>query len=620
MLELLAAARRQARPGVVSSASPAPLTGLLTTLILVGLSASGLGCGGGSGSGGAGLAVGSTAAPIGSGSLGVVTTSPADGETDADPATTLFVTFTADLDPATISVGAFALASDTGPVPTTARLVTSRVVEVVPAAPLDPLRAHLLRVTPAVAGASGERLPSEALVRFGTGLRRVALPGRGPSASGGQGAYRAGAASVDMTPSLGVPLAGYGGGDRRRGFPDLNPFNDYTFLEPSTGVLDPIMVKALIVGNDAAAVAILTLDAIATDQRVVEEAHRKATAQGLTVPLESVLVAASHTHSGPGCMTKRLLWQLTAADLYVDRVFQRTTDKMAEALLAAQRAMGPAVVGFGRERVVDATKNRRADDSPDLNQDSIDPELLALRVDRPDGTPVATVWNFAIHGTHFGTSNLSFTADIMGSASNKAEATGNAGVALFLNGCEGDIAPRGSYDATGQLLADALLRARASAVTASGGFLGSVDERVDFGAAVVDWGVQRQGPSGSIGRSGFLASVQSLGIGVGASVAIPRGWMETEFRFQAIRIGRGVLTSLPGEPIHALGLMLKQDGRALGFDQVMTVGLANGHGAYFTSEREYWYGGYEALASFFGPQNGARLTDAARRQMTRLRP
>lgn len=121
-------------------------------------------------------------------------------------------------------------------------------------------------------------------------------------------------------------------------------------------------------------------------------------------------------------------------------------------------------------------------------------------------------------------------------------------------------------------------------------------------------------------HNGFLAAVQNLGIGVGMTVGIPNGWIETEFRFQAIRIGRGVLASLPGEPIHELGLLLKNDGRALGFDHVMTVGLANGHGAYFTSEKEYWYGGYEALASLFGPQNGAKLTDAARRQMTRLRP
>ncbi len=606
MLESSSSARTGARPGL-----------LVCALVLVnGLAISATGCGGGGSSGGG---TASTAAAIGSG-LGVVTSAPSDGEADVDPGAPLFVTFSTDLDPASVNPGAVALLSDLGPVTVTTRLVTPRVIEVAPTAGLEPSRSHVLRLTPALAGTAGERLPGDVLMRFTTGLRRVSASRGGSTASGGQGAYRAGAAAVDMTPPAGVPLAGYGGGDRRRGFPDLNPFNDFTWLQPSVGVHDPIMAKALILENGSTSVAILTLDAIATDARVVEEAHRKAAARGVTVPLENLLVASSHTHSGPGCMSKRLFWQLTAADMYVDRVFQQATDHMAEALVRAHQALGPASVGFGRELLTTATSNRRDGDSPDLDADSIDPELLVVRVDRPDGTPVATVWNFAIHGTHFGTSNLQFSADMMGSASNKAEATGDAGVALFLNGCEGDIAPRGGLDATGQLIADAMLRARGAAVLTTGGFLGSVDERVDLGAATLDWSVQRQGPSGSFGRAGFLSAVQNLGIGVGATIGIPQGWVETEFRFQAIRIGRGVLTSLPGEPIHELGLMLKQDGRGLGFDQVMTVGLANGHGAYFTSEREYWYGGYEALASFFGPQNGVKLTDAARRQMTRLRP
>lgn len=587
----------------------------LTISLVVGLAVASPGCGGGGSSGGG---VASTAAGIGSG-LSVLTTSPADGDADVDPGLNLQVMFDADIDAATLQPGAVTLLSDLGPVAVTLSLATPRVVEVAPTAPLEPQRAHVLSVTTGVGGQQGERLGRDHIVRFTTGLRRVAVPGRSPSSSGGQGAYTAGAASVDITPPAGVPLAGYGGGVRRRSFPDLNPLNDYTFLNPATGARDPLYAKAVIISNGSTSVAVLTLDAIATDAAVVEEVHRKAAARGVTVPLENLMVAASHTHSGPGCMSKRMFWQLTAADLFVDRVFQQATDKMADALVRAHQSMAPAVVGFGREQVTNATRNRRHRDSPALQADSIDPELAVLRVDRTDGTPVATVWNFAIHGTHMGM-NMEFSADIMGSASNKAEAQGTGGVVLFLNGCEGDIAPTGSYDGTGQVLCDALLRARAGAVTSSGGFLGSADEWVDFGQATIDWSVQRQGQSGPAMNNGFLSALNTIGVGIGISLGVPQGWIETRFRFQAIRIGRGVLASLPGEPIHTLGLSLKHDGRGLGFDHVMIAGLANGHGAYFTSEQEYWYGGYEALASFFGPDNGARLTAAARRQMTRLRP
>lgn len=588
-----------------------------TSAVVIGTVASG--CGGSGGSSGGGF--GSTAAAIGSG-LGVVVTTPQDGEVDVDPNAPLYVTFDADIDPASLTLGAVTLSSDLGPVSTLERLVAPRVVEVAPTASLEPSRRHLLRVTRGVAGTAGQRLASERLVQFTTGLRRVPIPTAGvPSTAPGQGAYSAGAAAVDMTPRTGVPLAGYGGGARRRGFPDLNPFNDYTFLAPSQGVRDPIQVKALVIHNGLEKVAIVTLDAIAIDARVVEEAHRKAVAQGFTVPLDNVLAGASHTHSGPGCMSKRMFWQLTAADLYVDRVFQEATDKIAQALLQAEQGRQPARVGFGRELLTTATRNRRADDSPILDPDDIDPELLVLRVDALTGAPIATLWNFAIHGTYFGTSDMLFSADMMGSATTKAEAAGGAGVVLFLNGCEGDISPAGDIDVTGHVIADAIHRARGGATTASAGFLGSVSERVDLGAAFIDWSPSRAGGSGAAtAPTGFLGAVQSLGIGVGAMIGIPQGWVETEFRFQALRIGRGVIGSLPGEPIHEIGLSLKNDGRGLGFDHVMTAGLSNGHGAYFTTEREYWFGGYEALASFFGPQNGTKLMDAARRQMTRLRP
>lgn len=585
-----------------------------TSIIVLGNSATG--CGGSGGSSGRS----STAAAIGSG-LAVVMTTPQDGEVDVDPSTPIYVTFDADIAPTSLTVGALTLVSDLGPVATVERLVAPRVVELQPLASLDPSRRHLLKITAAVTGLLGERLASDRLVQFTTGLLRVRIPTApvNPTAPG-QGAYSAGAASIDMTPRTGVPLAGYGAGGRRRGFPDLNPFNDYTFLEPSQGARDPLMAKALVLHNGLEKVAILTLDAIATDERVIEEAHRKAVAQGFTVPLENVLVGASHSHSSLGCLSKRMLWQLTAADLYVEAVFQVATDKIAQVMVQAELGRQPARVGFGRELLTTVTRNRRASDSPVLDPDSIDPELVVLRVDSVSGAPIATVWNFAIHGTHFGTSNMLFSADIMGSANAKAEAAGGGGVVMFLNGCEGDIAPTGGYDPTGQTIADTIHRARSATITAPMGFLGSVSERVDFGPPTADWSLARQGSSGSTGHGGFLGAMQSIGVGVGVTVALPHGWMEQEFRIQAIRIGRGVIGSLPGEPIHEIGLSLKQDGRNLGFDHVMTVGLANGHGAYFTTEREYWYGGYEALASLFGPQNGTRLMDSVRRQMTRIRP
>ncbi len=573
------------------------------------------GCGGGSSSGG-GFA--STAAGVTSGGLSVVATTPVDGEGDVDPAAALSVTFDLDVAVASVTSASFSVLGDTGPVPVGVALVTSRVVAVTPAAPLAARTSYLLRVTQGVTGAGGEALGAEALVRFTTRPPRVPVTG-GPAASGNASPWQGGAAEVDITPVAGVPLAGYGGGDRRRTFPDLNPFDFHTLLQPSRGVKDPVYARALVLANATERVCLLALDAIATDADVLADAHRKAAAQGFTVPLEKILAGASHTHSGPGAITKRTFWQLAAADLYVDRVYQAYTDGMARAMVEAERALGPVHLGVGREALTTVTRNRRAGDSPALNPDSIDDELLVLRVDRPDGTPVATVWNFAIHGTHFGTSNMDFSADIMGSANAKLKLE-PAGVPLFLNGCEGDIAPRGEYHATGQTLCDAVMRARGAATTTAAGALASAHEWVDFGVPTLDLSVQRLGASNSVNQPGIFQALNSIGVGIGASLALPRGWIEQSFRIQAIRVGDAVFTSFPGEPIHTMGLAVKLDGKAQGFAHVFAVGLANGHGAYWTTESEWHHGGYEAIASFFGPKSGERLIDAIKRQVARVKP
>jgi len=182
---------------------------------------------------------------------------------------------------------------------------------------------------------------------------------------------------------------------------------------------------------------------------------------------------------------------------------------------------------------------------------------------------------------------------------------------------QADIKPTGSYDATGQVLADAIMSARQQALTQPSGVVASVHEVVDMGLPVLEWSLARNG--GRISRSGWVQALNAIGLTIGISWQMPDGWVEHELRFQGLRIGDAVIASAPGEPIHELGLQLKRDGRALGFQHVLPAGLANNYGSYWTTPTEYDYGGYEALASFFGRDNGLKLLDHARRQVGRLR-
>lgn len=60
------------------------------------------------------------------------------------------------------------------------------------------------------------------------------------------------------------------------------------------------------------------------------------------------------------------------------------------------------------------TENRRAKISPYVLPGSIDPNLGLIRVDDMNNNPIATLWNFAIHGVCYGPDNMMFSGDIMG--------------------------------------------------------------------------------------------------------------------------------------------------------------------------------------------------------------
>src|SRR5207248_7982425 len=117
----------------------------------------------------------------------------------------------------------------------------------------------------------------------------------------------------------------------------------------------------------------------------------------------------------------------------------------------------------------------------------------------------------------------------------------------------------------------------------------------------------------------FQIAASLLG-GVGFKIKLPAGWIEREFRYQAIRLGKWGFAAIPGEAIHAIALDLKSRGAMLGFERTFTCGLANGHMSYVCTTPEYAVGGYEAVSSFFGATAGDRLVDSVQRQLTKVKP
>ncbi len=207
-------------------------------------------------------------------------------------------------------------------------------------------------------------------------------------------------------------------------------------------VNDPLYAKALVISDGETTVVIVSVDAVAigeigylkNDYLPNVRSHIQ---KELGIPSAHIMINASHCH-GIVCSDSD----------------KRTIEAIKQA--AANKVPVKVGVGEGYEDRISENRrihleNGRVADSrhaysmpPDeevVSVGPIDPEIGVLRVDRLDGTPLAIVFNFACHPIQ-GVPNLGNTADLSGLAATAIEETlGYDCLALFVQGCGGDINP-----------------------------------------------------------------------------------------------------------------------------------------------------------------------------------
>src|SRR3972149_3823406 len=128
---------------------------------------------------------------------------------------------------------------------------------------------------------------------------------------------------------------------RRLLVPDLLNRYPYAFwFKPSRGTHDPIMARALVLQSGPRRVLWIAVDLIGPDPEMVSELRERLAAIGLRY--DAVILAASHTHSGPGGFSRSRLFGFLALDSFVPAVRERSLRGMTEAARGADRAQGPA--------------------------------------------------------------------------------------------------------------------------------------------------------------------------------------------------------------------------------------------------------------------------------------
>jgi hypothetical protein len=207
-------------------------------------------------------------------------------------------------------------------------------------------------------------------------------------------------------------------------------------------VNDPLYVKALVLKDAKTTAVIITVDAVAIEnigsiRNDYLSTVRAALKKELGIEPRHVVINASHCH-GVVC----------------DDVAQRTVQAVKEAVKDVVAVQVGAGVGH-EDRIQENRRLRLKDGSeadvrhayslpPDAavtGAGPVDSEIGLLRLDRLDGRPLAVVYNFACHPI-MGVPNGGNTADLVGFASRVIEdGMGEGCMALFLQGCGGDINP-----------------------------------------------------------------------------------------------------------------------------------------------------------------------------------
>ena len=392
-----------------------------------------------------------------------------------------------------------------------------------------------------------------------------------------------GAGRAILAVPAGTPLGGYGSFARRLLLPDILGRHPHAFwLKPSIGQRDPLAARALILERDGARVTWITLDVVAVDQALT-----RAIAARLGPGAGTLIVSASHTHSGPGGYVASTVAGFLTMDRFDAVVHEAIVTAATAAVRTAESARAPARVGV-------ATVDGPAIVASRLNK-PLDHELVVLALRRPEGAPVAAVWNFGIHGTMLGASNLELSADVIGAASQQVEKA--LGVpALFVAGALGDVSPArhgpASLAGAGADLAAAVLDGWRAATP-----------RARTTLAVREITVALPGPHVSLRNC--LGSWMPRAFSMSLGDMFPR-----EARLTAVALGDVAWVVVPGELQTALGRRVKVAGREL-FGEAFVAGVSNDYLGYFVTTADYERPTYVTCASVYGPEAGERLTERA---------
>lgn len=228
---------------------------------------------------------------------------------------------------------------------------------------------------------------------------------------------RAGWAERDITPAIGHPMAGYG--DRA---------ND----KRSTGVHEPVFVRALALNDGTDTVVLLGTDLLQTLPNLLELIEPKIQ-KTVGLSNRNVMYTSSHTHCGPGGLAPGLISE-EAFGTYSPEYLALLADRFAEAIAEAVQTLAPARLAHGEVNVPEFIRNRCRPGG------IVDSTLGVAVVEKLDGSGRLHVARYSAHGTAYGEEMMEFNNDYCGAFQRAVHAKTGAPL-LYMGGAVGAMRP-----------------------------------------------------------------------------------------------------------------------------------------------------------------------------------
>ena len=198
--------------------------------------------------------------------------------------------------------------------------------------------------------------------------------------------------------------------------------------EQNQGFRDPLMVKALVLDDTVHKILLVNVEAIGVELNLTRK-FRKMASSRWNIPLEHIMVTATHTHAGP-----------RGIRLGVNPLDGELRGLLLETMLVATEqafsSIKPAETKVGTGYVAHLSQNRRNPEWPN------DPRVYVVGIFDEDKAPICILINYACHPTVLTGDNLLYSSDYPGAVARSVMgAVGGDTTVMFLTGACGDINP-----------------------------------------------------------------------------------------------------------------------------------------------------------------------------------